>query len=176
LADNPTETIRRWNWLAIALATVMMAFSYFTYAAAFIGTEDDPSSISPQLLGVGLALAPFVFVILGFVSRNHETPRRVPMAMGLLLGIGLAVGLLAPALGASAGFAAGGAITLNPPPVAGVERWRALAVLVTTVYLFVLLIAVTPAGVFTGGLLPLMMLGFADEYAIWRDAGRAADG
>jgi hypothetical protein len=37
----------------------------------------------------------------------------------------------------------------------------------------VLLVVATPAGVFTGGLLPLLMLGFADEYTAWR-AGQEA--
>jgi hypothetical protein len=170
---SATDDARRWNWLAIALATLVMAFSYFSYAAAFIGTDDDPEQISPQLIGVGLALAPIVFVVLGFVSRNHEAPRRILMAMGLLLAIGLTVGLIAPALGAATGFAVGGAITLNRPPVEDVGRWRALAVGVTVLYLFVLLVAITPAGVFSGGLLPLLMLGFADEYAVWR-AGLSA--
>ena len=156
--------------MAIALATLVMAFSYFSYAAAFVGTDDDPERISPELIGVGLVLAPIVFVVLGFASRNHEAPRRVLMAMGLLLAIGLTVGLIAPALGAAAGFAVGGAITLNQPPVEGVGRWRGLAVGVTVVYLLVLLAAITPAGVFAGGILPLLMLGFADEYAIWRSA------
>jgi len=34
-------------------------------------------------------------------------------------------------------------------------------------YMSILLIVVPPAGVFTGGVLPLMMIGFADEYAAW---------
>jgi hypothetical protein len=169
---SATYDARRWNWLAIALATAVMAFSYFSYAAAFVGTDDDPEQISPELIGIGLALAPIVFVVLGFVSRNHEAPRRVLMAMGLLLGIGLMVGLIAPALGAAAGFAVGGAVTLNQPPVEDVGRWRALAVGVTVVYLLVLLVAITPAGVFAGGVLPLLMLGFADEYAVWRAGDR----
>jgi len=33
-------------------------------------------------------------------------------------------------------------------------------------------VVATPAGIFTGGLLPLLMLGFADEYAAWRAASR----
>ena len=46
--------------------------------------------------------------------------------------------------------------------------WRFAAAGFTVVYTLLLLVAVTPAGVFTGGLLPLLMLGFADEYAMWR--------
>lgn len=39
-------------------------------------------------------------------------------------------------------------------------------------YTLVLLVLVTPAGVFAGGLLPLLLLGFADEFAAWRQAAR----
>jgi hypothetical protein len=60
-------------------------------------------------------------------------------------------------------------VTLNRPPVDGVLGWRLAAVALAVVYTLVLLVAITPAGVFTGGLLPLLMLGFADEYAVWRE-------
>ncbi len=47
------------------------------------------------------------------------------------------------------------------------------AVALTVAHTTILLIAVTPAGVFTG-LLPLMMVGFADEYLLW-GAARARE-
>jgi hypothetical protein len=37
----------------------------------------------------------------------------------------------------------------------------------TFVYVFVLIVAIPPAGVFTGAVLPLIMIGVADEYAAW---------
>ena len=166
---TPSEELRRRNWLAIALATVAMMFSYFAYAAAFAGTEEEPDVIRPALVWLGLALAPFVFVVLAFVSQNPRAPKAVLAAMGLLLAVGLSVGLLVPVLGATAGFAVGGAVTLNRPQVDGVMVWRLASVGLTVVYTLVLLVLVTPAGVFTGGLLPLLMLGFADEYAVWRE-------
>ena len=48
------------------------------------------------------------------------------------------------------------------------------AVALTVAHTTILLIAVTPAVVFTGGLLPLMMVGFADEYLLW-GAARARE-
>ncbi len=39
--------------------------------------------------------------------------------------------------------------------------------MLTTVYTLFLLVFITPAGVFTGGLIPLLLIGFADEYAVW---------
>jgi hypothetical protein len=151
-----------------------MAFSYFTYAAAFALPEDDPGTIDGGLVAIGLVLAPVVFVVLAFVSRNPAAPKRVLQAMGLLLVLGLAVGLLSPVLGAAAGFGVGGALTLRPPDVADVAKWRLWSVAFMVAYVLFLLAVATPAGVFSGGLLPLLMLGFADEYSAWREAQRRA--
>ncbi len=151
-----------------------MMFSYLPYAAAFAVPEGEPAAIDPGLVGIALAVAPFVFVALGFISRNTVAARRVLQSMGLLLVLGLAVGLLSPALGAVAGFAAGGALSLNPPDAPDVFRIRLLAVVVTVVYVLFLLVIATPAGVFAGAIVPLIMIGFADEYSCWR-ATRTVD-
>ncbi len=141
-----------------------MMFSYFPYAAAFSG---EGGEIDLVLVAISLAVAPFVFVAIGLLSRNPKTPKAVLRSMALLPFVGMSVGLIAPILGASAAFMVGGAFTLDRPPVEGVMRWRWMAVGFTIFYLFVLLVTVTPAGVFAGGLVPLLMLGFADEYARW---------
>lgn len=147
-----------------------MMFSYFAYAAAFVTGEGGEETIDVALVGVSLVIAPFVFVAVAFVSRHPKAPRMVVRAMILLPLVGLAIGLLAPILGATAAFAVGGAFTLNPPDAPEVVRWRALSVAVTVLYTFVLLVVATPAGVFTGAMLPLLLIGFADEFAIWRAA------
>jgi len=171
--DAPeTESWRRRNWLAIAVGTIVMTFSYFLYAAAFAVPEGGVVQINLGLFGAGLAMAPFVFVAVGVVSRNKDFPRRVLQSMGLLIVLGLSVGLLSPALGATAGFAAGGALSLNRPDLNRVVRRRVWAVVVTVLYTFVLLVVAPPAGVFTGGLLPLLMMGFADEYTAWKASSR----
>lgn len=163
MADSTNDSrFRRRNWLAITVATMLMVASYFPYAAAFVGDEIDMT-----LVAVSVALAPFVFVALGFVSGNRDAPRHIVQSMILMLPIGFGVGLIAPVLGAATAFAAGGALTLNRPTTPGVMRWRWMAVGFTTFYLLALLVMVTPAGVFAGGLVPLMMIGFADEYAHW---------
>lgn len=147
-------------------------FSYFPYAAAFARSD----GIDGGLAAIALALAPLVFVLLALISRNPKAPRKVLEAMVILLGVGFTVGLFAPVLGAAAGFGAGGAICLFPPDVPNVVKWRISAVALMTFYTFILLIAVTPAGVFSGGLLPLMMVGFGDEYAVWSARRSTADG
>lgn len=145
-----------------------MMFSYFPYAAAFAGAEGDVASIDTGLLAIGLSVAPFVFVALGLLSRYPGFPKQVLRAMALLIVVGFGVGLLSPALGATAGFGVGGALTLRRPDVYDVMKWRLWSVVLTVVYTLALLVVITPAGVFTGGVLPLIMLGFADEYSGWR--------
>lgn len=147
-----------------------MMFSYFTYAASFVDAEGDRSGVQLEFAAIGLAIAPFVFIALGFISRNPQAPKRVLQAMGLLLLVGLSIGLVDPLLGASTGFCLGGALVLNRPDVSRTMFWRFGAVGFTAIYTLVLLVVALPAGVFTGAVLPLMMIGFADEYAAWSAA------
>jgi hypothetical protein len=166
-AGGSIEDIRSRNWIAIAVATVLMMFSYFTYAAAFIEDDGGDDGLEPALLFIGLAIAPFVFIAVAFISQNALAPKRVLQAMGLFLVVALSFGLIDPLVGAAAAYCLGGALSLNRPEVERVMRWRLGAVLFTTLYILVLLVVVPPAGVFAGGIVPLMMIGFADEYAAW---------
>lgn len=173
LAPSDSEASRRRNWLALALGTIGVTVSYFSYAAAFIPPEGQTGPVlDPGLIGLAIALAPFAFVVVGFVSRNPRAPKQVLVAMGMLLVLGLAVGLLAPVLGASAGFGVGIALVLNRPGLPDVMRNRILGVVLALIYVFALLVFITPAGVLTGALLPPMAVGFADEFTAWAWARR----
>jgi hypothetical protein len=167
---SPIDELRRRNWLAIAIGTVVMMFSYFPYAAAFVRAEGEELHVDVGLVAIGLAMAPFVFVALAFISRGPRAPKRVLQSMALLILIGLAVGMLSPVLGAAAGFSVGALICLETPPGPNVYRWRWGAVAFTFVYTLALLVAITPAGVIAGGLLPLLMVGIADEFVMWLNA------
>lgn len=141
-----------------------MMFSYFFYAAA----TATPGVIDVGLVAIALALAPFVFLIVAFVSRNPFAPKRVLWAMGLLLALGLTFGLISPILGAAVGFGVGFVLTLNPLPLDKLIRNRLLAVAFASVYMLVLLLIADPAaGVMTGALLPPLLVGLADEYTSW---------
>lgn len=119
--------------------------------------------------GVAVALAPFVFVAVAFVSRNPRAPRRVLRAMALLLPIALVGGLLAPITGAAAGFGVGIAVALNEPGFQDVLRNRMIAVAFAVAYSFFLLVlGATEAGIMTGALLPPIIIGIADEFTVWR--------
>lgn len=169
---SPQDQLRRRNWLAIAVGTVLMMFSYFPYAAAFATPEGEKLDVDTGLVGIGVVMAPFVFVALAFISRGPSAPKRVLQSLGLLVLLGMAVGLLAPVLGAAAGFGAGAVLCLDPPSGPNVYRWRWGAVLFTVVYTLALLVTITPAGVMAGGLLPLLMVGIADEFVMWVNARR----
>lgn len=149
----------------------MLQFSYFPYAAAFIPSEGETGpAIDAGLVAIALAVAPLVFVTVGFISRNPKTPKRVLISMGLLLAIGLSLGLIAPVLGAAAGFGVGVALTLNLPDIAGQMRRRMIGVGFAVAYMLLMLFVLTPAGVLAGAILPGLMVGFADEYGAWRES------
>lgn len=159
--------MRRQNWIAIGVATMVMFLSYLSYAASFVDDDGGTETFDIAPAAIGLALAPFVFVLLAFVSKNPKAPGHILRAMLLFIAISLPIGLIDPLVGAAAGFGAGGAVCLRRPPVERAMRWRAGAVVFTAIYCLVLLLVAGPAGVLSGGVLPLVMLGFADEYAIW---------
>lgn len=144
-------------------------FSYFPYVAAFVLEEGQAErTMDAGLVAIGLAIAPLVFVVVGFVSRNPRAPKRALWAMGLLVGIGLSIGLLDPALGAAAGFGVGMALTLREPDIPGQMRRRLYGVGFAVAYTLILLLFLPPAGVLTGAIFPALMVGFADEYGAWR--------
>lgn len=142
-------------------------FSYFAYAAAFVSVDGEPS-VDPALVGIALVLAPFVFVVVGFVSQNAIAPRQILISMGMMLALGFALGLVAPTLGAAAGFGVGSALSLNRLDLPGLMRNRLVGVALAVVYTLILLILARPAGVLTGALLPMLIVGFADEFTVWR--------
>ena len=143
-------------------------FSYFPYAAAFIRTPGGEAAIDPGLLGIGLVLAPVVFIVVALVSRNPRAPRMILNSMGLLLVLGLSLGLISPVLGAAAGFGVGAALCLRLPDIPDQLRRRIIAVALALIYTTVLLVVATPAGVLAGAIVPMLIVGFADEYGAWR--------
>ena len=165
---NVPEASRWRNWLALALGTIVGMFSYFPYAAAFIEPEGGVPSVDPGLVGIGLAVAPLMFVMIALVSRNPRAPRMVLLSMGLLLVLGLAFGLVSPVLGAAAGFGVGAALCLALPDIPDQLRRRIVAVALGLAYTTLLLFVAPPAGVLTGAIVPTLMVGFADEYGAWR--------
>ena len=167
LQPDELHQFRRRNWWAVGVGTVLTFIASVAYATAFIEEDGRDDEFDFTLVGIALLLVPFVFMALAFISQNPQGPKRVLQAMPLFLAVALSVGLLEPVLGAAIGFAAGAALTLRPPPVPNVAKWRSGAVFFTAIYLLVLLLVVPPGGVFGASVVPLVMIGAADEYAIY---------
>jgi hypothetical protein len=164
----PTEdeiTPRR-RWLAIGAATMPLLVSYFSIAAAFTTDAEGESLVGAGGAALGFGLVPFVFVLLAFVSVHKAASMAVLKAMGWFLLLAFPIGVVAPALGATAGYAAGATVALRPS-INSKTKVRWIAVGLTVVYVLFLLVFIPAAGVMAGAMIPLMAIGFADEYSIW---------
>jgi hypothetical protein len=158
------------KWRAIMVATLVLVPGFWALLAGLVGSAADDSSgteAAPNVavaLAVGLAVVPFVFVALAFLSEHPRAPGAVLRAMGWALLVGIPASALAgdAVTGIVAGVGAGGiqALRMDYP-----ENWRAraLAVLVASVYTLVLVrlagaLVLLPAPIF-----PLTAIGVADH-------------
>ncbi len=159
------------KWKAIVYATLVLMASYWAIVFAFIlsEVEDGPSPGPP--LALGLALVPFVFVVLSMVSQHADWPGATLKAMGVAAVFGVLVSAFAAdaVSGLVAGFGAGGILALR---AGDHHRWtgRALAVAGVTVYVMIVLRVVSVAGLVFGPLLPLPALAVADAFMDYRAA------
>jgi hypothetical protein len=167
----------RKKWRAILLATLLLVVAYWALLIGLVAGGSDESEAPNAAAGVavGLALIPFVFVVLAFASEHPRAPGAVVRAMGLTLVVGLPVsGLAGDAVtGIVAGVGAGGIAALRAD-AAHNWRARALGVVVATVYTFVLVrmaaeLALLPAPIF-----PFTAIGVADHLSERRQDREAA--
>lgn len=89
-------------------------------------------------------------------------------AIAALVALGLVLGLISPVIGAAAGFGVGIALCLHPVGVEGWLKRRLIGVGLALVYMLALLIFIPAAGLIAGAVVPGLMVGFADEYSVWR--------
>lgn len=177
---QPLSPARKWR--AIMLATLVLVLAFWVLLAGLVaGATDDKSGSEAEpnaALGlvVGLAVIPFVFVVLAFLSEHPRAPGAVLRAMGWALLVGIPASALAgdAVTGIVAGVGAGGiqALRMDYP-----QNWRARAwaVLVASVYALVLVrvagaLVLLPAPIF-----PLTAIGIADHLSE-RRAEQAAGG
>ncbi|HET6833958.1 MAG TPA: hypothetical protein VFH30_08810 [Acidimicrobiales bacterium] len=177
---QPLSPARKWR--AIMLATLVLVLAFWVLLAGLVaGATDDNSGSEAEpnaALGlvVGLAVIPFVFVVLAFLSEHPRAPGAVLRAMGWALLVGIPASALAgdAVTGIVAGVGAGGiqALRMDYP-----QNWRARAwaVLVASVYALVLVrvagaLVLLPAPIF-----PLTAIGIADHLSE-RRAEQAAGG
>src|SRR4051794_26778215 len=154
------------KWLAITLATVLLAFAYVFLIIGIVAAASDKRSApaAGPFLALGLSLIPFVFVVLAFVSQHPRAPGAVVRAMGLTLLVGLLVSAAVPdaVTGFVAGIGAGGVVALRSDLV---HTWRSRAVAVVVVAVWVALtVRVFPqAALLLTPVLPFTSIGVADH-------------
>jgi hypothetical protein len=164
------------KWRAITLATLVLAPALWSLLAGLVAlASDEPDAPDPApAIAFGLAVIPFVFVVLAFASEHPRPSSAVLRAMGLTLLVGIPVSAIAQdaVTGIVAGVGAGGIAALRRDPDS-TTRSRVLAVVVAAAYTFVLVrlaggIVLLPAPIF-----PFTSIGVADHLAE-RAAERAA--
>jgi hypothetical protein len=168
----------RRKWLAITVATVVLAFAFWAmlYALVAFETSDPAEGPNPGAsLAVGLALIPFIFIILAFMSEHSRAPGAVLKAMGLTLVVGIPVSALAgdAITGIVAGIGAGGIVALRSDDP---HNWkaRALAVLAAAGYTFVLARLGGDLVLLAAPIFPFTGIGIADHLSEMRRAREEA--
>lgn len=169
------------KWRAITLATLVLVPACWAMLAGLVaGAADEEGGVGSPAAAIafGLALIPFVFIALAFLSEHPAAPGAVVKAMGLCLLVGIAVSAVAAdaVTGIVAGVGAGGVVALRSDQ-AHTWRARAAAVVVASLYTFVLArtagaIVLLPAPIF-----PFTAIGVADHLSErrWeREAARAS--
>lgn len=166
---NPLSPRRKWQ--TIVVATLVLVPAYWAVLAGMVrGAVDSSSSDSgAALIGFGLAVIPFVFIVLAFGSSQPQAPRAVVRAMGLALLVGVPASAIAAdaVTGMVAAVGAGGIISLRGDPSHGWKP-RACAVAFASVYAFVLVRTAGPLALLSAPVFPLTALGLADHYVEWK--------
>jgi hypothetical protein len=156
----------RRKWRAILLATVLLAPGFWSIVIGLVaGASDDRNApAAAPFIAFGLAIVPFVFVALAFLSEHPRAAGAVLRAMALCLLVGAPTVALAgdAVTGLVAGIAAGGAVALRMEP-AHSGRSRALAVVVVTAYTFVVVRVAPEVAFIAAPVLPFTSIGVADH-------------
>jgi hypothetical protein len=156
----------RRKWRAILLATLLWAPGYWAMVAGLVSlASDEPEQpLAAPYIAFGLALIPFVFLVLAIMSEHPRAPGAVLRAMALSLLVGIPVSAIASdaVTGLVAGLGAGGIVALRAD-VAHSWKARAAAVAVVTIYSAFLLRTVTDVALVVGPALPFTILGIADH-------------
>jgi hypothetical protein len=169
----------RRKWRAILLATLLLAPAYWSLLAGVVAIASDRSSApsAGPFIAFGLALIPFVFIALAFLSEHPRAPGAAAWAMVLSLAVGIPVSAIAidAVTGFVAGIGAGGIAALRSD-LDRSWRARALAVLLATAWAFVTIRVVPEVVLLLAPILPFTSIGVADHLLEIRRDRRAAEG
>ena len=155
------------KWRAITIATLVLVPAYWMILVGLVaGAADEKGGIENPAAAVafGLALIPFVFIALAFLSEHPAAPGAVAKAMGLCLLVGIVTSSIAAdaVTGIVAGVGAGGVVALRSD-AAHTWRSRAVGVAVAAVYTFVLARAAGAIVLLPAPIFPFTAIGVADH-------------
>ena len=169
---DPLSPKRKWQ--AITLATLLLVPAYWSILAGLVAAASDAPAPLPNpaaSLAFGLALIPFVFVVLAFVSEHPRAPAAIWRALVLTVVVGACVSALTvdAVSGIVAGVGAGGVVALRADAD---HNWRAraLAVGFAVVYTFVLVRMASSLALLPAPIFPFTAIGVADHLSERRRA------
>ncbi|MET1003360.1 MAG: hypothetical protein ABWZ15_16245 [Acidimicrobiia bacterium] len=170
---EPLDPQRKWR--AITVATLVLVPAFWAIMAGLVSVANDDAEGAPNAgaaIAFGLAVIPFVFIVLAFMSEHPRAPQAVLKAMGLFLLVGIPVSAVAAdaATGLVAAAGAGGIAALRADD-AHTWRARALAIVVACAYTFILVRFAGAITLLSAPVFPFTALGIADHLSDRREAG-----
>jgi hypothetical protein len=155
------------KWRAITLATLVLSPSFWAMLSGFMAVANDDEPGEPNAaagIALGLALIPFAFIVLAFMSQHPRAPAAVVKAMLLFLVVGIPVSAVAAdaVTGLVAGAGAGGIVALRSDE-GHTWRARAIGVLIACAYAFVLVRVAGAITLLSAPVFPFTSIGIADH-------------
>jgi len=148
------------------LATLVLVPAYWSVLAGLVSVASDSTDAPPAgpFIAFGLALIPFVFIVLAFLSEHPRGPGAVVKGMGLALIVGIPVSAIAgdAVTGLVAAAGAGGIAALRADRA---DAWkaRAVAVLAVSIYVYLMIRFAGDVTLLLAPTLPFTCLGVADH-------------
>ncbi len=150
------------------MATLVLVPSYWSVLAGLVSVASDSPNAPPAgpFIAFGLALIPFIFIVLAFLSEHPRAPGAAVKGMGLALVIGIPVSAIAAdaVTGLVAAVGAGGIAALRADRD---DAWkaRAIGVLAVSVYVYLMIRVAGDVTLLLAPTLPFTCLGVADHLA-----------
>jgi hypothetical protein len=162
------------KWQTITLATLLLVPAYWSILAGLVSAASPAEKPLPNpaaSLAFGLAIIPFVFIVLAFMSEHPRAPAAVTKAMALTVLVGVGVSALAAdaVTGIVAGVGAGGIVALRADPG---HNWRARAIALgfAVAYTFLLVRMASSLALLPAPIFPFTAIGIADHLSERRRA------
>jgi hypothetical protein len=170
----------RRKWRAITLATLLLVPAFWSVLAGLVAVAAMDGRDVPNagaFIAFGVALVPFVFLTLAFLSEHRRAPVAVIKAMGLSLLIGIPVSALTAdaVTGIVAGVGAGGVVALRMD-LGHTWKARAMALLAVCAYLFLMLRTAGDVALILAPVFPFTSIGLADHFSERRREREARGG